>query len=83
MRQHGPSVARDDQAGARQQERDPCRIEREGEGPRLGAIVAARLIEGGKAPIVAIDGPEGSGRSMMLLSWVVGGGRTAFSIATY
>ena len=33
------------------------RIEREGEGPRLGAIVSARLIEGGKAPIVAIDGP--------------------------
>lgn len=34
-----------------------ARIEREGEGPRLGAIVAARLIEGGKAPIVAIEGP--------------------------
>ncbi|MDO9364238.1 MAG: ribonuclease E/G [Sphingopyxis sp.] len=33
------------------------RIEREGEGPRLGAIVSAQLIEGGKAPIVALDGP--------------------------
>lgn len=34
-----------------------ARIEREGEGPRLGAIVAARLVETGKAPMVALDGP--------------------------
>lgn len=34
-----------------------ARIEREGEGPRLGAIVAARLIEAGKAATIAIDAP--------------------------
>ena len=34
-----------------------ARIEREGEGPRLGAIVAARLVEAGKTPMVALDGP--------------------------
>lgn len=34
-----------------------ARIEREGEGPRLGAIVTARLIEAGKAPMVVLDWP--------------------------
>lgn len=37
-----------------------ARIEREGEGPRLGAIVGARLIEagrGGKGALVALDWP--------------------------
>jgi hypothetical protein len=34
-----------------------ARIEREGAGPRVGAIVAARLLEAGKAPLVALDWP--------------------------
>jgi hypothetical protein len=34
-----------------------ARIEREGAGPRVGAIVAARLVEAGKAPLVALDWP--------------------------
>ncbi|MGQ3102128.1 MAG: ribonuclease [Sphingopyxis solisilvae] len=34
-----------------------ARIEREGEGPRVGAIVAARLVEAGKSPKVALDWP--------------------------
>jgi hypothetical protein len=37
-----------------------ARIEREGEGPRVGAIVAAKLIEagrGGKGALVALDAP--------------------------
>lgn len=34
-----------------------ARIERDGEGPRVGAIVAARLVEGGKGALVALDWP--------------------------
>ena len=34
-----------------------ARIEREGAGPRVGAIVAARLVEAGKSPLVALDWP--------------------------
>src|SRR3546814_11965209 len=37
-----------------------ARIEREGEGPRVGAIVAAKLVEagkGGKGALVALDWP--------------------------
>jgi len=34
-----------------------ARIEREGEGPRVGAVLAARLVEAGKSPIVALDWP--------------------------
>lgn len=34
-----------------------ARIERDGAGPRVGAIVAARLIEAGKAPLVTLDWP--------------------------
>ena len=33
------------------------RIEREGEGPRVGAVLAARLVEAGKSPMVALDWP--------------------------
>ncbi len=33
-----------------------ARIERDGEGPRVGAIVEARLVEGGKGALVALDG---------------------------
>ena len=34
-----------------------ARIEREGAGPRAGAIVAARLVEAGKSPLVMLDWP--------------------------
>ena len=34
-----------------------ARIEREGAGPRAGAIVAARLVEAGKSPLVTLDWP--------------------------
>lgn len=34
-----------------------ARIEREGAGPRVGAIVAARLVEAGKSPLVTLDWP--------------------------
>lgn len=34
-----------------------ARIEREGAGPRVGAVVAARLVEAGKSPLVALDWP--------------------------
>jgi len=34
-----------------------ARIEREGAGPRVGAIVAARLVEAGKSPMVALNWP--------------------------
>ena len=34
-----------------------ARIERDGEGPRLGAVVAARLVEAGKGARVALDLP--------------------------
>jgi len=34
-----------------------ARIERDGEGPRVGAVVAARLLEGGKRALVALDLP--------------------------
>jgi hypothetical protein len=34
-----------------------ARIEREGAGPRVGAVVAARLVEAGKSPLVMLDWP--------------------------
>lgn len=34
-----------------------ARIEREGEGPRVGAVVGARLVEAGKGALVALDLP--------------------------
>ena len=34
-----------------------ARIEREDAGPRVGAVVAARLVEAGKSPMVALDWP--------------------------
>ncbi len=34
-----------------------ARIEREGTGPRVGAVVAARMLEAGKAPLVTLDWP--------------------------
>lgn len=34
-----------------------ARIEREGAGPRVGAVVAARLVEAGKSPMVSLDWP--------------------------
>jgi len=34
-----------------------ARIEREGAGPRVGAVVAARLVEAGKSPLVTLDWP--------------------------
>ena len=34
-----------------------ARIEREGESPRVGAVLAARLVEAGKSPMVALDWP--------------------------
>lgn len=34
-----------------------ARIEREGEGPRVGAVLAARLVEAGKGALVALDVP--------------------------
>ena len=35
-----------------------ARIERDGAGPRVGAIVAARLVEAGKSPLVTLDWPD-------------------------
>lgn len=34
-----------------------ARIERDGDGPRVGAVLAARLVEGGKRPRVTLDHP--------------------------
>ncbi|WP_428627934.1 ribonuclease [Sphingopyxis sp.] len=34
-----------------------ARVEREGAGPRVGAVVGARLLEAGKSPLVALDWP--------------------------
>ena len=42
-----------------------ARIERKGEGPRVGAIVAARLVEAGKSPLVTLDWPDGPTASLV------------------
>lgn len=42
-----------------------ARIEREGEGPRVGAIVAARLVESGKSPLVTLDWPDAPTASLV------------------
>jgi hypothetical protein len=44
-----------------------ARIEREGTGPRVGAVVAARLVEAGKAPLVALDWPGAPAASLSAL----------------
>jgi predicted thioesterase len=44
-----------------------ARIEREGAGPRVGAVVAARLVEAGKAPLVALDWPGAPAASLSAL----------------
>ena len=42
-----------------------ARIEREGAGPRVGAIVAARLVETGKSPLVTLDWPGAPAASLV------------------
>ena len=41
-----------------------ARIEREGAGPRVGAVVAARLVEAGKSPLVTLDWPGAPAASL-------------------
>lgn len=44
-----------------------ARIEREGEGPRVGAVIAARLVEAGKGATVELDAP---GKPLASLAFV-------------
>ncbi|WP_439567840.1 ribonuclease [Sphingopyxis sp.] len=44
-----------------------ARIEREGAGPRVGAVAQARLVEAGKAPLVALDWPGAPTASLAAL----------------